>query len=105
MRASERVGGRNGSGAPPSSARRRLRARTGPCLTAKTPDFGLGRPTTVATSPAANISGHDSDRSVSLTATKPRSSVASPLRAIHEGARPSCPYRDLRLETPAAVEL
>src|SRR5438477_399785 len=57
MRASEREGGQKRSGASPASARRRLRARTGPCLTAKTPDFGLGSSITVATSPAANISG------------------------------------------------
>src|SRR5207247_9768904 len=86
MSASEREGERNRSGASPASARRRLRARTGPCLTAKTPDFGLASPTTVATSPAANISGHECDCRVSRTATKPRASVARRLVPPHEGA-------------------
>src|SRR5205814_8468 len=106
MSASEREGGRKRSGASPASARRRLRARTGPCLTAKTPDFGLGSSITVATSPAANISGRDRDCSVSLTARKPRASGGEPaLRDPRRGVRSGCPYRGLSLEAPAAIEL
>src|SRR6266581_2445791 len=51
-----------------------------------TPDLGLESPMIVAQSPAAKTSGCDGDRSVPLTATKPRGSVARPLCAIHEGA-------------------
>src|SRR5712691_2947812 len=84
--ASALAGARNGSGGAPASASRKLPARIGPCLTAMTPDLGLESPMIVAQSPDAKTSACHGDCSVSLTATKPRGSVARPLSAIHEGA-------------------
>mmetsp|Transcript_11578 Transcript_11578/g.34105 ORF Transcript_11578/g.34105 Transcript_11578/m.34105 type:complete len:739 (-) Transcript_11578:200-2416(-) len=85
--------GVKGSSGLPSSLRRKLVARGGPCRTAKTPAFGRGCLSTAATSPAANTAAALTDSSVSPTATKPRSSSCSGVPDASQGGAPPCVHQ------------
>mgnify|MGYP004361229135 CR=1 FL=1 len=69
------------------SARLKFFAKGGPCRTAKTPDFGLGKRSTWAMSPVANTWGTFSDSNVGRTRIKPSGVVFNFDVESHFGAR------------------